>query len=72
MYDELLTKEQILKTKPNSHIAYKAPNATGTRTYPIQLFCNNNDKAVNKHAIPVCLYNGIWHQIAHDSNSGLP
>jgi len=67
-----LTKEQILETKLNSHIAYKAPNATGTRTYPIQLFCDNDDKVVNKYAIPVCLYNGVWHQIAHDSNSGLP
>jgi len=67
-----LTKEQILETKLNSHIAYKAPNATGTRTYPIQLFCDNNDKVVNKHAIPVCLYNGVWHQIMHDSNTGLP
>jgi len=36
------------------------------------LFCDNDDKVVNKHAIPVCLYNGVWHQIAHDSNSGLP
>jgi len=71
-YNKLLTKEQILKTKLNSCIAYKAPNATGTRTYPIQLFCNNNDKVVNKHAIPVCLYNGVWHQITHDSNTGLP
>jgi len=42
------------------------------RTYPIQLFCDNNDKVVNKHAIPVCLYNGVWHQIAHNSNTGLP
>ena len=71
-YNELLTKEQILETKLNSCIAYKAPNATRTRTYPIQLFCDNDDKVVNKHAIPVCLYNGVWHQIAHDSNSGLP
>ena len=71
-YNKLLTKEQILETKLNSHIAYKAPNATGTRTYPIQLFCNNDDKVVNKYAIPVCLYNGVWHQIAHDSNSGSP
>jgi len=71
-YDKLLTKEQILETKLNSRIAYKAPNATGTRTYPIQLFCDNNDKVINRHAIPVCLYNGVWHQIAHDSNSGLP
>jgi len=71
-YDKLLTKEQILETKLNSRIAYKAPNATGTRTYPIQLFCNNDDKVVNKHAIPVCLYNRVWHQIAHNSNSGLP
>jgi len=71
-YNKLLTKEQILETKLNSCIAYKAPNATGTRTYPIQLFCDNDDKVVNKHAIPVCLYNGVWHQIAHDSNSGLP
>jgi len=36
------------------------------------LFCDNDDKIVNKYAIPVCLYNGVWHQIAHDSNSGLP
>jgi len=36
------------------------------------LFCNNDDKVVNKHAIPVCLYNGVWHQIAHNSDSGLP
>jgi len=36
------------------------------------LFCNNDDKVVNKYAIPVCLYNGVWHQIAHDSDSGLP
>jgi len=71
-YDELLTKEQILETRLNSQIAYKAPNATRTRTYPIQLFCNNDDKIVNKYAIPVCLYNRVWHQIAHDSNSGLP
>jgi len=67
-----LTKEQILKTKLNSRIAYKAPNSTGTRTYPIQLFCDNDNKVVNKHAIPVCLYNRDWHQITHDSNSGLP
>jgi len=72
IYDKLLTKEQILETKLNSRIAYKPPNATGTRTYPIQLFCDNDDKVVNKHTIPVCLYNGTWHQIAHDSNSGLP
>jgi len=72
LYDELLTKEQILETRLNSRIAYKAPNATGTRTYPIQLFCDNDDKVVNKHTIPVCLYNGVWHQIAHDSSSGLP
>jgi len=71
-YDELLTKEQILETKLNSWITYKAPNATRTRTYPIQLFCDNDDKIVNRHAIPVCLYNGVWHQIAHDSNSGSP
>jgi len=71
-YDKLLTKEQILETRLNSQIAYKAPNATRTRTYPIQLFCNNDDKIVNKYAIPVCLYNRVWHQIAHDSNSGLP
>jgi len=71
-YNELLTKEQILETRLNSQIAYKAPNVTGTRTYPIQLFCNNDNKVVNKHAIPVCLYNGVWHQIAHNSDSGLP
>jgi len=71
-YDELLTKEQILNTKLNTQIVYKAPNATGTRTYPIQLFCDNNNKVINKHAIPVCLYNGIWHQIMHNSNTGLP
>jgi len=71
-YDELLTKEQILETKLNSHITYKAPNATRTRTYPIQLFCDNDNKVVNKYAIPVCLYNGIWHQITHDSSTGLP
>jgi len=71
-YDQLLTKEQILETRLNSRIAYKAPNTTGTRTYPIQLFCDNDDKTVNKHAIPVCLYNGVWHQIAYDSDSGLP
>jgi len=56
----------------NTCITYKAPNTTGTRTYPIQLFCNNNNKVVNKHAIPVCLYNRVWHQIAHNSNTGLP
>jgi len=72
IYDKLLTKEQILETKLNTCITYKAPNATGTRTYPIQLFCNNDDKVINKHAIPVCLYNGVWHQITHDSNTGLP
>ena len=71
-YDKLLTKEQILKTKLNTHIAYKGPSPTGTRTYPIQLFCDNNDKVVNKHTIPVCLHNGVWHQITHDSNTGLP
>jgi len=72
MYDGLLTKEQILETRLNSCIAYKAPNTTGTRTYPIQLFCDNDDKVVNKHTIPVCLYNGVWHQITHDSNTGSP
>jgi len=72
MHNKLLSKEQVLETKLNSRIAYKAPNTTGTRTYPIQLFCNNNEKVVNKHTIPVCLYNGVWHQIAHDSNTGLP
>ena len=71
-YNKLLNKEQILDTRLNSRIAYRGPNATGTRTYPIQLFCDNDEKVVNKHAIPVCLYNGVWHQIAHDSNSGLP
>jgi len=71
-YDKLLTKEQILETKLNSRIAYKAPNVTGTRTYPIQLFCDNDNKNVNKNAIPVCLYNGVWHQIIHDSSTGLP
>jgi len=70
--DRLLTKEQALETRLNTRIAYKPPNTMGTRTYPIQLFCNNDDKVVNKHAIPVCLYNGVWHQIAHDSNTGLP
>jgi len=72
VFDKLLTKEQILETRLNTCIAYKAPNTTGTRTYPIQLFCNNNDKVVNKYTIPVCLYNGVWHQIAHDSNTGSP
>jgi len=71
-YNELLTKEQILETKLNTCIAYKAPNTTGTRTYPIQLFCNNDDKVINKHVILVCLHNGVWHQITHNSNSGLP
>jgi len=71
-FDGLLTKEQILETRPNTRITYKAPSGTGTRTYLIQLFCNNDEKTVNKHAIPVCLYNGVWHQITHDSNSGLP
>ena len=70
-YDELLTKEQILKIKLNTRIVYKAPNATRTRTYPIQLFCDNDNKIVNKYAILVCLHNGVWHQITHDSNSGL-
>jgi len=67
-----LTKEQVLETKLNTQVTYKAPSGTGTRTYPIQLFCNNDDKIVNKHAIPVCLYNGVWHQITHDSDAGLP
>jgi len=62
----------VLETRLNTRITYKPPNTTGTRTYPIQLFCNNDNKVVNKHAIPVCLYNGVWHQIAHDSNTGLP
>ena len=56
----------------NTRITNKAPSGTGTRTYPIQLFCNNDDKIVNKNAIPVCLYNGVWHQITHDSSTGLP
>ena len=56
----------------NTCIAYKAPSGTGTRNYPIQLFCNNDNKIVNKHAIPVCLYNGVWHQITHNSSTGLP
>jgi len=71
-FNGLLTKEQVLKTRLNTRIAYKAPSGTGTRTYPIQLFCNNDEKVVNKYAIPVCLYNGVWHQIAHNSDTGLP
>jgi len=62
----------VLETRLNSRVTYKPPSGTGTRTYPIQLFCNNDDKVVTKNAIPVCLYNGIWHQITHNSNSGLP
>ena len=27
---------------------------------------------MNKHTIPLCLYNRVWHQITHDSNTGLP
>ena len=71
-FNRLLTKEQILETRLNSRIVYKAPSGTGTRTYPIQLFCNSDEKVVNKHTIPVCLYNGVWHQITHDSSTGLP
>jgi len=70
--NKLLTKEQVLETRLNTRIAYKAPSGTGTRTYPIQLFCNNDKKIVNKNAIPVCLYNRVWHQITHDSSTGLP
>ena len=40
--------------------------------YPVLLFVNNNEKAINKSSFAVCLYNGVWHQVKQDTDTGEP
>ena len=66
-----ITQEEAFIRRPNTQVV-KHTKLTANRPYPILLFVNNDEQLVNKSSFAVCLYNGVWHQVKRDTETGEP
>ena len=64
----LLSPEELLNYRPNSRVVRVEPTQKINRLgVPILVFCKD-DKLQLKGALPVCLHNGIWHELSKREN----
>jgi hypothetical protein len=66
----LLTEEQLLESRPNRRVCVVPRDApVNKRGYAFLAFCNNDEKTLNGASAAVCLYQGQWRRITHNTRT---
>ena len=62
----VISRLEALQARPNTQILLvKADHPENKCDYPVLAYMDNDQKEFNKHAIPVCYYNGQWRRLGH-------
>ena len=57
----VISRLEALQARPNTQILLvEADHPENKRNYPVLAYTDNDQKEFNKHAIPICYYNGQW------------